>query len=64
MIAQHLGVDPEDCALIGDREVDVMTGKNASMTAVACSWGYRPREALEDADVIVDHPCELDKIFE
>lgn len=64
MIAQHFGVDPEDCAFIGDSEVDVMTGKNASMTAVACSWGYRPREALEDADVIVDHPCELDKIFE
>ena len=64
MIAQHFGFAPEDCAFIGDSEVDVMTGKNASMMAIGCSWGYRPREALEDADVIVDHPCELDKLFE
>ena len=64
MIARHFGVAPENCAFIGDSEVDVMTGKNSSMTAIGCSWGYRPREALEDADVIVDHPCEIDKIFE
>ena len=64
MIAEQFGIDVADCAFIGDSEVDVMTAKNASMTAIGCSWGYRPREALEDADVIIDSPCELDKIFE
>ena len=64
MIAEYLGVSAEDCAFIGDSEVDVMTAKNANMTAVACSWGYRSVDKLLDADVIVDSPCELDRIFE
>ena len=64
MIADKLDVSAEDCAFIGDSEVDVMTAKNAGMTAVACSWGYRSREALLDADVIVDAPHGLDTIFD
>ena len=64
MIADTFGVRAQDCAFIGDSEVDVMTAKNAGMTAVACSWGYRSRAALLGADVIVDAPRELDNIFE
>ena len=64
MIAERFGVQPRECAFIGDSEVDVMTGKNAGMYSVACSWGYRPKEALEGADVIADHPSELLRIFE
>lgn len=64
MISAMAGVAPEHCAFIGDSEVDVNTAKNAGMTAIGCSWGYRDREALDGADVIVDHPRELDCIFE
>lgn len=64
MIADAFELGVEDCAFIGDSEVDVMTAKNAGMTAVGCSWGYRSRDALSDADVIVDAPHELDVIFE
>ena len=64
MIAEHFGVRPDDCAFIGDSDVDVMTAKNAGMTAVACAWGYRPREVLTDADRIIESPCELTEIFE
>ena len=64
IIADRLGVRYEDCAFIGDSDVDVITGKNASMMTVGCSWGYRPREALGDADIIVDSPCELLGVFQ
>ena len=63
MMARELGVTAEECAFIGDSEVDVMTAKNAGMLGVACSWGYRPRSALEGADVIIDNPRELTEIF-
>ena len=64
MIAQSFCVLPEACAFIGDSDVDVLTAKNAGMTAVACSWGYRPREALEGAEYIIDEAQELLGIFE
>ena len=63
MMAKNLGVSCEDCACIGDSDVDVITGGNACMMTVGCSWGYRPREALADADVIVDSPVEILNIF-
>lgn len=63
MIAERFGVSPQECAFIGDSDVDVMTAKNSGMTAVACSWGYRPKEALQDADYIIDDARELLSIF-
>ena len=35
MIAERFGVSPQECAFIGDSDVDVMTAKNSGMTAVA-----------------------------
>ncbi len=64
MIAEHFKVAAAECAFIGDSEVDVRTAKNAGMTAVACAWGYRPPEMLEDADVMIDAPARLTEIFE
>ena len=64
MIADRFFVSAADCAFIGDSEVDIMTAKNAGMTSVACTWGYRPREALADADYIIDSADELLCIFE
>ena len=64
MIAEHLGVNPCECAFIGDSEVDVKTAKNAGMSAIACTWGYRSRECLAEADVLIDAPVELIKIFD
>ncbi len=64
MIADTFGVTAADCAFIGDSEVDVKTAKNAGMTSVACAWGYRPREALADADRVIDGAEELLSIFE
>ena len=63
MIAERFGASPSECAFIGDSDVDVMTANNSGMTAVACSWGYRPKEALQNADYIIDDARELLSIF-
>ncbi len=59
-------LSPEDCVMIGDSDVDVMTGRNAGMTVVGVAWGYRGREYLEDfgTDVVIDHPSELCRVIE
>ncbi len=64
MISECFGVSAKECAFIGDSDVDVKTAKNAGMTAVACTWGYRPREVLADADFLVDNAAELRALFE
>ncbi len=60
-IARALGVLPEECAMIGDSDVDIRTARNAGMCAIGCAWGFRGREVLEQAgaDVIAERPEEL-----
>jgi len=65
MVAGKLGVKPNECVFIGDSDVDIMTAKNAGMTSVGCSWGYRGAEVLREcgADIIVEKPEELTSLF-
>ena len=65
MIAKELGFCDSEVAFIGDSDVDILTGKNAKMLSVGCSWGYRGRAVLEEtgADIVIDHPSELEKFF-
>lgn len=39
----------KDCIYIGDSEVDVLTAKNAGAPCLSVTWGFRSREALEQA---------------
>ncbi len=47
--------------LIGDSEVDIATGKNASVDCISVLWGFRDRKTLEDAgaSVFAATPAEL-----
>ena len=65
MIAEGLGFRAEECAFVGDSEVDVKTACNAGMLSVACSWGYRERSLLIEtgAQVVADAPVELLGLF-
>lgn len=65
LIAHLLCVDADECAMIGDSDVDILTAKNAGMTGVACSWGYREKSILESlgAHHVIDRPAELLDIF-
>jgi phosphoglycolate phosphatase len=55
------GLDPADCAMIGDREHDVRAAHANGVRAVGVLWGYGPRAELEQAgaDVIVETPSAL-----
>jgi pyrophosphatase PpaX len=62
LAAERLGVDPADCAYVGDSPFDIRAAKAANMHAVAVSWGgIHPRERLEreEPDAIVDTAEEL-----
>lgn len=37
---------PSSVIYIGDSDVDMQTAKNADVPAVACTWGFCPRETL------------------
>lgn len=60
--AQVLGVDPADCAYVGDDERDIQAARAAGMPSVAVLWGYRladDRPESWQADALVDAPSAL-----
>ena len=60
-IVEHLSVDPQSCAYLGDTPTDMQTSNAAGMYSVGVSWGFCPREELVDhgAQAILDHPLDL-----
>jgi len=58
---EALGADPREVVYIGDSEVDVVTAKNAGLSFIGVSWGYRDKADLqaEGAETIADTPDEL-----
>ena len=51
----------DECLYFGDTNTDMQTGKNAGVTTVGVTWGFRPRSELEEnhADIIIDSPAEI-----
>ena len=64
-ICARMGVAPEECAFVGDSDVDMQTAINARCLPVGVTWGYRGADVLRaaGAKVLVDQPSELEKIF-
>ena len=48
-MAAGMGVAPRDCAYVGDSDVDMMTARNAGMTAVGVAWGFRGAAEVQAA---------------
>jgi pyrophosphatase PpaX len=62
LAAERMGVDPEDCAYVGDSPFDVRAAKAAGMFAVAVTWGgihERAKLDSEDPDAIADSAEDL-----
>ena len=62
LAAERLGVEPEDCAYVGDSPFDIRAAKAAGMFAVAVTWGGihdRPKLEAEEPDAIVGNAEEL-----
>lgn len=53
-IAATLGINSENCTLIGDSTMDLDTAKNAGMKSIAVTWGYHDAHRLSAADAIAD----------
>ncbi len=60
-VIENLGVDKQDVVMVGDSEIDYLTGKNAGLRVVSCLWGFRTKQLLVDngADLFIDSPAEL-----
>lgn len=65
-LTSALGVDPRDCILVGDSDVDIHTAKNADMAHIGVAWGYRDEAFLREngAQSIAHTASELLAIIE
>ena len=52
---RQMGVGPEETAYVGDSDVDVQTARNAGVTGIAVSWGFRDEACLRAA--VAEHIC-------
>ncbi|HYY04220.1 MAG TPA: HAD-IA family hydrolase [Gaiellaceae bacterium] len=62
LAAERLGVEPGECAYVGDSPFDIRAAKAAGMHAVAVTWGGihdRAKLQAEKPDAIVDTAEEL-----
>jgi phosphoglycolate phosphatase len=61
IIAEKLGLLPEDILYIGDTATDMQTGKRAGIKTAGVLWGFREINELEKngADYIVGSPQEI-----
>ncbi len=60
-ICGDLSVQPGNCMIVGDSEMDVQCGKNANSKTCGVTYGYRSKENLEteQPDFIIDNIEEL-----
>jgi phosphoglycolate phosphatase len=63
-LMKEAGAQPEETVIIGDSDVDVLTGRNAHLWTCGVRYGFAPH-TLDAAlpDVVVDHPQELAELF-
>ncbi len=55
------GSEPSNTLYVGDSETDILTAKNAGISCLSVTWGFRDREELlrAGAALLADHPSEL-----
>ena len=58
-ILEFFNCDTQNVFFIGDSDVDIKTAKNANITSIGVTWGYRTIKHLEGADYIANSPLEL-----
>ena len=66
LIAQDMGVLPQECWYVGDTSMDMNCGNAAGMETVGVLWGFRPREELvaSGARELISEPEELLRLME
>ena len=60
--ARVVGIEPGDCAYVGDDERDIVAARAAGMPSVVALWGYRLSSddpAAWQGDVMIEQPAQL-----
>ena len=66
-ILDRLSLTPNECAYVGDTEVDVRTAKNfCAGVCIAVLWGFRTKKELlfSGAEIFANRPSQILKILE
>ncbi len=65
-ILKKLKVSSHKAIMVGDSEADIMGAKNAGISALAVTYGYRSKESLKglNPDYLIDNLTELKTIIE
>ncbi len=58
-VLKRLDVSKSETVIIGDSNFDIEAGKAAGVKTVAVTYGYRSKEALKEADFMIDKFGEL-----
>ncbi len=63
-ILRSFGAEKDECLYFGDTNTDMLTARNAGVTAVGVTWGFRPRSELEEykADILIDSAKEIPQL--
>lgn len=60
IIADGMGIKPNDIIFVGDTGIDMQTATNANMLPIGVPWGFRPEELLTSgAESVISHPTDL-----
>ncbi|MBQ9965573.1 MAG: HAD family hydrolase [Clostridia bacterium] len=65
-IMKEMGVEPNECAFVGDSGMDMLTAVNTGALPIGVSWGFRGREELLEngAQYIIDAPLHIMDVLE
>jgi HAD superfamily hydrolase (TIGR01549 family) len=65
-ICKDFNVEPDNCMIVGDSEMDIQCGKNANAKTCGVTYGYRSRADLENElpDFLIDNIGDLTPIVE
>lgn len=60
-VAKQMGVQPQECAFLGDSSTDMITATRAGMFPIGALWGYRSKKVLEEngAKALIENPQEI-----
>lgn len=60
-ILQQTGIPKSRTLYVGDSGIDMQTARNSGLVSIGVSWGFRPRQELEEngACHIIDRPGEI-----
>jgi pyrophosphatase PpaX len=58
---ERLGAGTDGACYVGDSPFDILAGRAAGLVTIGVTWGFFPREALEEAgpDLIAQTPAEV-----